>query len=265
MSKELIYKRIASKLPELDLKLQQAGMKDSPQQFVKKTLISAFYLNTGIAIVMAMFFSKLNISLILILVMFPILLFMLFTYFLKYPDVQTLKIEREIDKEIVFAGRHLIIELESGMSVYEGFKNIAVNYPIVGKYFNNIVKDIDFGTPMDDALNRAVNLTPSKNFRKMLWQIINSMTTGGDIASSLNAVVEQIVREQKIALNEYGRKLNPLAMFYMIVAVVLPSIGITMFAVAVSFIGIDLGLTGLLVIAGFMGIIQFLFFTIVKS
>ena len=121
------------------------------------------------------------------------------------------------------------------------------------------------GTTIDDALNRAVELTPSNNFRRVLWQIINSMTTGADIATSLNAVMEQIVREQRIELNEYGRKLNPLAMFYMITAVILPSIGITMFVIFVSFLSIKLSLTTLLIIACFMGVVQFLFYTVVKS
>jgi pilus assembly protein TadC len=91
------------------------------------------------------------------------------------------------------------------------------------------------------------------------------MTTGADIATSLNAVIEQIVREQRIELNEYGRKLNPLAMFYMIVAVILPSIGVTMFVILVSFLSIKLTFSTLLMIACLVGFIQFLFYTVVKS
>jgi pilus assembly protein TadC len=101
--------------------------------------------------------------------------------------------------------------------------------------------------------------------RRVLWQIINSMTTGADVATSLNTAIEQIVREQKIELSEYGRRLNPLAMFYMIVAVILPSIGVTMFVILISFLSIKMSLSMLLMIAGLMGFIQFLFYTVVKS
>jgi flagellar protein FlaJ len=265
MSIEHVYKRIASHIPSLSLKLRQAGMADTDVEFVRKTLFSAFYLTTGVMVALVLLMSKVKLNLLLALIVFPMMFFMMFMYFIKFPDVRIMRIEREIDREIVFAGRFLVIELESGIPVYDAFKHVSENYPIIGKYFRNIVEDIDLGTTIDDALNRAVEMTPSQNFRKVLWQIINSMTTGADVATSLDTVIEQIVREQRIELNEYGRKLNPLAMFYMIIAVILPSIGITMFVILVSFLSIKLTLPTLLVIAGFMGFVQFLFYTVVKS
>ena len=180
----------------LSLKLQQAGLADTETNFIKKTVFSAFYMTTGIIIALAVLLSKANVSIVVPAVIFPILFFMMFFYFLKFPDVKIMKIQREIDREIVYAGRFLIIELESGIPVYDAFNHVANNYPVIGKYFRNIVEDIDMGTTIDDALNRAVELTPSQNFRRILWQIINSMTTGADIATSLNSVMEQIVREQ---------------------------------------------------------------------
>lgn len=261
----MFYKKLAHKIPELGLKLQQAGMPDTAEDFVKKTMFSSFYLTTGIAVALALLFSKVNVGLLLLLIIFPVLFIMMFFYFVKFPDVKILRIQREIDKEIVYAGRYLVIELESGIPVYDAFNHVSINYPIIGKYFKNVIDDIDMGTTVDSALNRAVELTPSKNFRRVLWQIINSLTTGADVATSLNSVIEQIVREQRIELNEYGRRLNPLAMFYMIVAVILPSIGITMFVIFVSFLSIKLTLSTLLMIAGFMGFVQFLFYSVVKS
>lgn len=258
-------KRIAGRIPGLGLKLQQAGMPDTPVEFIRKTVFSAFYMTTGIVVVLAVLFAKAESSILFPLLIFPVLFIMMFLYFVKFPDVKILKIQREIDREIVYAGRFLVIELESGIPIYDAFRHVSENYPIIGKYFQNIVEDIDMGTTIDDALNRAIEITPSKNFRRMLWQVVNSMTTGADIATSLDSVMEQIVREQRIELNEYGRKLNPLAMFYMIAAVILPSIGITMFVIFVSFLSIKLTLTSLLIIACFMGVIQFLFFTVVKS
>jgi pilus assembly protein TadC len=265
MGMDIFYKRIANRIPELNIKLQQAGMPDTGVDFIKKTVFSSFYMTTGVIVAFAFLLSKMGVNVLFLIFAYPILFMMMFAYFLKFPDVKILKIQREIDREIVFAGRFLIIELESGIPIYDAFKNVAINYPIIGKYFNNIVEDIDLGTTIDDALNHAVDMTPSTNFRRMLWQIINSMTTGADIATSLNSVIEQIVREQRIELNEYGRKLNPLAMFYMIIAVILPSIGITMFVILVSFLSIKLNLSTLLIIAGMMGFVQFLFYTVVKS
>ncbi|MBW2964738.1 type II secretion system F family protein [Candidatus Woesearchaeota archaeon] len=265
MAGEHLFKRIANSVPGLGLKLQQAGMHDTEVDFVKKTVFSAFYLTTGLVITVALLLSKLQKSLVLLLLVFPLLFVMMFFYFLKFPDVKIMRIQREIDKEIVYAGRFIVVELESGISIYDSFKHVSKNYPVIGKYFDNIIQDIDLGTTIDDALNRAVELTPSSNFRRVLWQIINSMTTGANVATSLNTVIEQIVREQRISLNEYGRRLNPLAMFYMIVAVILPSIGVTMFAILVSFLSIKLTVSTLMIVAVLMGFIQFMFYTVVKS
>ncbi|NQU79177.1 type II secretion system F family protein [Candidatus Woesearchaeota archaeon] len=265
MPSDLLYKRIASRIPELSIKLQQAGMPDSEVIFVKKTLFSAFYLTTGIAVTLALILSKVDTNVVFIVFLFPVLFILMFLYFLKFPDVKISRIRKEIDREIVYAGRFLVIELESGIPIYESFNHVARNYHAIGKYFKNIIDDIDLGTPVEEALNKAVEMTPSQNFRRVLWQIINSMTTGANVASSLNTVIEQVVREQRIELNEYGKKLNPLAMFYMIIAVILPSIGITMFVILVSFLSIKLTLSTLLFIACLMGFVQFLFYTVVKS
>ncbi|MBI4738188.1 type II secretion system F family protein [Candidatus Woesearchaeota archaeon] len=176
-----------------------------------------------------------------------------------------LRMQREIDREIVFAGRFLVVELQSGIPLYDAFVNIAKNYPSTGKYFIEIVHQVDLGTSLDDALNEAVELTPSPNFRKFLWQIVNSLKTGSDITTSLTAVIEQIQREQIIEVKRYGRKLNPLAMFYMIIAVIAPTLGTVMLVVLSSFISLEIDLAALLVIAVVLGFVQFMFLALIRS
>ena len=90
------------------------------------------------------------------------------------------------------------------------------------------------------------------------------MRTGSDVAKSLYSAMDQITKDQITEVNKYGKKLNPLAMFYMIVAVILPSLGMTMLIILSSFIQFELSLTILLVLAGFLGFVQFMFISIVK-
>jgi hypothetical protein len=91
------------------------------------------------------------------------------------------------------------------------------------------------------------------------------MKTGADVADSLNSVIDQIVRQQQIDVKEYGRKLNPMAMFYMMVAVIVPSLGTTMIIVLSTFVGFSLPLPFLLVFAVLIGLVQFMFFAVIKS
>ncbi|MBU0460947.1 MAG: type II secretion system F family protein [Nanoarchaeota archaeon] len=260
----VIFKKIANSMPSLKAKLVQAGIYDPPEKFVRKTVITAFYMLTALLLIGFMIFSKTPIPKFLLLLA-PVLFVVLFFYFIKLPDVKILRREKEINQEIVYAGRFIIIELESGVPIYQTFKHVVENYDMIGKYFAEIVHDVDLGTPIEDAINRVVETTPSRNFRKLLWQILNSITTGADMTISLKAVVDQIVTEQDIELKEYGRKLNPLAMFFMILAVILPSIGITLLVIFASFIGLRLDLTFFLLLAAAIGFLQFLFYAVIKN
>ena len=118
---------------------------------------------------------------------------------------------------------------------------------------------------MEEAINEAVQLAPSNDLRRIYWQILNSLKTGSEVSSALGSVIDMIVREQEIAVKEYGRKLNPMAMFYMMIAIIVPSLGTIMLLVLATFIGItmDLLLFGLIVSASI--IVQIFFLVTIKS
>ncbi len=250
--------------PMLKLKLKQAGMDDKPEDFTRKTFVSAFYMTTGLVVTLFLVLAKLNVLKGIVFLVVPIIFIVMFLYMFKLPDLKISKKEKEVSREIVFAGRFIIIELESGVPLYNAMVNVAKNFEIVGKYFKEITDKVDLGTSMEDALNEAVEFIPSDDLRKILWQIINSIRTGADIAKSLQSAMSQITRDQINEVNKYGKKLNPLAMFYMIIAVILPSLGITMMIILSSFIQFQLSLTILLALAGFLGFVQFMFIAMVK-
>jgi pilus assembly protein TadC len=256
----LLYRIIAKHFPELRLKLAQARINEPPEYYVQKTFFISLLLGLGLTIV-AFSFTK-NPALLLL---FPVLFVVSFFYFMHRADAAVLKIQREISKEIVFAGRFLIIELESGVPMYTAFQNMGRNYETVGKYFNEIIQRVDLGTSIEEALNEAVQLAPSNDLRRFFWQILNSLKTGSEVSSALNNVVDQVVREQQIAVKEYGRKLNPLAMFYMMIAVIIPSLGTIMLIVVSTFMGLKLGflLFGVLLAANIF--VQFMFLSIIKA
>ncbi len=260
-----LFRAIANSIPGLSLKLKQAGMNEKPEEFVRKVFFSAFYMTTGIMLILFTLMLKLNVLKGILLVVFPIIFVLTFLYMLKMPDVIILRKEREINREIVFAGKFLIIEMESGVPLYNAIVNVSKSYDAIGKHFKEIVDRIDVGTPIEEAITETIETTPSHHFRKLLWQILNSLKTGADISKSLSAVVDQIAEEQIIEVREYGRKLNPIAMFYMILAVVMPSIGVIMLIILATFVSFRVDLTLLLIIACLIGFIQFMFYSIIKT
>jgi hypothetical protein len=99
-------------------------------------------------------------------------------------------------------------------------------------------------------------------------QIANSVSSGADVGNSLESVLDQISKEQVIALREYSQKLTPIVMFYMVFGIIVPSLGIVLATVVFSAIsGGKFGFSsGLLVIAFFLiAVIQFLFLGIMES
>ena len=258
------FQIIARSLPNLKTNLKKAGMTYKPEDFIKRTFLSAFYMTTGIVVFLTLILAKFDSLKGIMAVFIPIIFVILFSYLLKFPDVKISKKEKDISKEIIFAGRHLIIELESGVPLYNALINVSENYKVVGRYFKEIIDKVDLGKSMEDALTEAIEYIPSDDFRRLLWQILNSIRTGSEISSSLTSVLEQISREQIIEVSNYSRKLNPFAMFYMIIAVILPTLGVTMLIVLSSFIEIELSLSILMVIAFLLAFIQFMFLSIIK-
>tara|TARA_Y100000310_G_scaffold344866_1_gene460119 strand:- start:9497 stop:10312 length:816 start_codon:yes stop_codon:yes gene_type:complete len=259
-----IFQQIARASPILKPKLKQAGMDMKPEEFVKKTILSAFYLTFGLSFSTFLVLAKMEVLNSMLLIVPPILFLILYSYMKKLPEYRVIKKEKEISKEIIFSGRFLIVEIESGVPLYQALVNVSKNFEIIGKYVGELVDKVELGTSLEDTLNEASETIPSNNFRRILWQIMNSIRTGANVADSLKSVLSQITKEQEIEINRYGKKLNPLAMFYMILSVIIPTLGITMLIVLSSFVEITLDLDILLVFAGFSLFMQFMFVSIIK-
>ncbi len=241
-------------------KLRKARMLDRPDEFIKKTFKTSLMGSLGFCIIFFLFVNNPAVFLA-----FPIFFILLFSYLKRVPDVKISRLKRGISREIVFAGRFLIIELEAGVPPYEAFKNMARNYKAIGVYFQEMVSKIDLGTSIEEAINETIDDVPSEELKKILWQVLNAISTGSEVVESLKLVVDQIVREQQIAVQEYGKKLNPLAMFYMMVAVIVPSLGVTMMVILMTFLSIKLSLLVLLALSLLMAFIQFMFLSMIKS
>ncbi|HII29547.1 hypothetical protein COT48_04410 [Candidatus Woesearchaeota archaeon CG08_land_8_20_14_0_20_47_9] len=240
-------------------------MPEGSYDFVKNTFRLALMLTLAFALILFAIFSAFKMSLVSLALLLPLLLIIFFFYFMRLPDVHILKLKRNIDKEIVFAGRFLVVEIESGVPLYNAMQNISKNYETIGRYFREVIDLVDVGTSMEEAINEVIEFSPSDNLRRLLWQILNPLTTGADVSDSISSIIDQMTREQLIEVNEYGKKLSPLAMFYMIIAVILPSIGVIMLIIMATFISIKLDIWLLSVIALLLAFMQFMFLSMIKS
>jgi flagellar protein FlaJ len=206
-----------------------------------------------------------------VMVIAPILIVpgVIFSYLMLYPEASIIRRQREMDYEIVFAGRHIVIALKSGMPLFETFVGASTGYGAVSREFSKIVDQIVLGVPMTQAIREVVQYNPSKYFTRMMMQIANALSSGADVGSSLESVLDQISKEQMIALKEYSQKLTPIVMFYMVFGIIVPSLGIVLTTVIFSAVsgGNDFGLPSFLLPVAFVmiALVQFLFLGLIES
>lgn len=252
----MIIPLIARQFPYLKIQLAQADIELKPEEFIKKILITTLIVSITITIALSMVFYRLNVNLLFGIAAFPIIFIGIFYYFINSPKGKSNKITREIDHEIVYAGRFLLIELSGGVPLFDAIKNISSAYPVIGSYFKQIVDKVETGKPIDVAINEVMEITPSANFRKVLFQITSAMKTGGDISRALESITDQIAKEQLIKIKEYGKRLNPMVLFYLLIAVIMPSLGIAILTMLSTFTGFSLSLANLIGINALVAVLQ---------
>jgi len=175
------------------------------------------------------------------------------------------KREREINKEVLFVGRYLLVKIYSGRPLLNALIETAGSKGIAPKYIKEIVDDIGTGSTIEDALNNAMIYSPSDKLRRILFQINNALQLGIDVTKPLESVLGEITREEELEINKYGKKLNTLVIFYMLAAIIVPSLGTAIFIVISSLIRFPIDKTGLFVFVFFIVILQFMFITFFRS
>lgn len=263
-----IAEGLVPKFPELKTKLSKANSKEQPVTFLEKVVSTTTFISLTLLIVTSIFMYLADINLLWILpfiVIYPILVF---AYLMLYPEAAIIKRRKELDYEIVFAGRHILISLQSGMPLFNTFVGASNGYGAVSKELTKIVDKVIIGVPTTQSIREIAHDNPSQYFVRIMMQIANSLSSGADIGESLESVLDQISKEQLIQLKEYSQKLSPIVMFYMVFGIIVPSLGVVLATVVFSAIsGGGLGLTSAILIPIFLviAIIQFLFLGVIES
>lgn len=261
---------LSARFPDLKKKLALANIDKRPIEFIEKVVFSSLLLSFAFLLLTAFLFSIQvpPISLIWIIPLALLYLTIFFFYLMLYPDAIVIKRKRELDYEVIFAGRQIMIALKSGMPLFDAIVGATTGYGAVSRELTKIADKVVLGIPLTQAIREEAQYNPSKYFVRILMQIANSLSSGADVGSSLEVVLDQISKEQMIALKEYSQKLSPIVMFYMVFGVIVPTIGIAL--VTAIFSALPGGIKGLsstlLVPVFFMiALVQFLFLGMIES
>ena len=222
-SREISYRVVRTKFLPSKIDFQYAGIKDVNKYFLKLTVISlligfAYFLyfldNPPMAIVSGIVAS----TVIFVLGVF-------------YPKIKLLLFRGEIKMQILVALLTMISLLNAGMSLQEAIKNIADSpeFGIPSFEFRSIIKDIERGYSLKEALERARLRTKVPLMKKLYTQLLISLNKGG-AQLLLKNLYKDILRESMSKIESSKFQITNLGNLVFGVGVILPFSGMMLSA-----------------------------------
>ena len=259
--------RLESFFPNLERELKTARMDEEPSEYLADCIKKAMKLSvpSATSLIAAGVITETAATWKIGILSFPLLALMGFLTFAKYPKIKTNRRTRQLEKDLPYALRDILIEIKSGIPLYNAMKTVTSGYGEASEEFSIIIKDIDGGKSMVEALEESIVRNPSERYRRAMWQLNNSIKSGTDISVTLDSVVDSIIKDQKLDIKTYGKELNPYILIYLLIAVIGPSLGITGLIVISSFTGTSVDRNVYIVVIFLLLIAQFFFLNLIKS
>jgi len=259
--------------PYMKNAVEQSGIREeydiNPREYLAFCFFVSALISCGLAVILAgaLSFGKAQMPLLGV----GLGLFVgaaMFMYLVLYPQSIVNKRVNQIERNLLFSLRTLLVQIRSGVPIFNAMASVAMgNYGAIADEFKLVVEKVNSGRPVVEVLEEMAVRNPSIYFRRALWQLVTSLKSGSDVGKNLEDVIRSLSKEQLVEIGRYKSILNPLSMMYMMVAVIAPSLGITMLIILSFFPGMDklsdkTIFWGLLVGVVFM---QFVFLGIIKS
>jgi archaeal flagellar protein FlaJ len=233
--------RLVSKLIySLNYDLKKAEINISAERYALASLISAIvyglmfvFIGLAFGVIITRGFNQETI--IFMIVSGILSFFGALIFHLLFPKIQANQIAKQVDQQLLFALRTLLIQLSSGISLFEAINSISKSdFGQVSKEFTDVVRGINSGMSETKALEKLAFKTKSEMLKKTIWQIITTMKSGGSIVNAIHSVVDELISNQEEVIKKYSATLNMWTLVYLIIAAAMPSLGVTFLVIASS-------------------------------
>jgi pilus assembly protein TadC len=259
---------LGENIPGLKVKMEQSRLGLEAHQYGFLTFFAVAFFSLIIFSVIAVIGSmRIPEQAVLYALVFSMVIAgLIFGYAQLYPAMIIMKRTRDLEKGTLFALRHMLIRVRSGVSLFEAMASIARGgYGAVSEEFEFTIRKMASGMPQTQAMDEMAINNPSPYFRRIIWQISNAMKTGAEITEVLQHLVEGLSFDQRIKIRESGAQMNPIALMYMMFTVILPSMGIIFIIALALFMGFSFPDSVFYVILGGLAMFQYIFVGIVKN
>ncbi len=259
--------------PDLSDNLKRAGMKTSNREYISTGILTSFlFLLVEIPLlsfILGIFFKGVALSMVTSFT-FSLLLSMMVLYlFTKYPNTVIAEKSKKIDTQLPFASLFLSTIAGTKLPLNQVFSIFAKNskYKEITQEISLMTNDMDvFGLDVHTALQRAINRTPSKKLKEMLYGILSTSISGGDISIYLRERAKAEMEDYKRTINQFSKRMTLLIEIYL-TAIILGAIFfiiLTSIFSGISGAGGNIILLQSLVIFLFLPMISMMFILFVK-
>ena len=254
-------------MPGLRLAMSQAEFRMSPLEYLSMCMASLLF-TFGLFLLLASFSTAFGVPWTFVPIAALMVTLFAFMQQTLYPKLVASRRVKDVEKNLLAALQDIYVQLNSGIPLFSILVNISKgDYGEVSKEFDRVVKEVNAGKSQVDALEDLALRNPSVLFRRSVWQLVNGMKEGSDISSLIAEVIRAVSDEQLTQIQRYGGQLSPLALFYMLIAIIAPSLGTTFIIILSSFINLSPLMTklvfyGLLVLTMFF---QVMFLGMIKT
>ncbi len=181
-----------------------------------------------------------------------------------YPKITLKKKIRDLEANLVFALRTMLVQVRSGVTLFDAINSVAKgDNGQVSAEFGKAVKRIDTGSYQNDALEELAENNPSLYFRRAIWQLVNGLKAGTDVSQVMESLVEGLSTEKSNQIKKYGNSLKMLSMLYMMIGAIVPALGLTLLIILSIFVNINE--TIFWGMFAFLTVGQFMFIGIIKN
>jgi flagellar protein FlaJ len=246
---------------EIKLNLKKARLKISIQEYISMAILTSFLIFLFelplLSFILAIFLKSFLFSFITSFTISIFLTVIFFLAFINYPRVIMKEKSKNLDNSLPFASLYLSTVAGSKLPLHKTFEIFSKfsRYGEITEEVAAIRNDMDvFGLDVNTALERAIDRTPSKNFKELLWGILSVNRTGGDLSVYLKEKSSNFINEYRRKLFEFSHQLAMLIEIYLTAVV----IGALFFTILTSIMSGITGTGGNIIILQFLLIFIFL-------
>lgn len=261
-------------VPDLKTNLKQAGMPYTVQEYISMVItigVIAFAIQLPLfSFLFGFVYSDFLFGFLFAALAAFGITSIVFYGLLHYPRLIIKAKGKEVDNALPFAAMYLSTISGSKLPLYKTFDIFSkfLKYGEVVRQINNINEDIKiFGLDVATALERAIERSPSKNFREMLYGMLSTTRSGANMNIYLKEKSASFMNEYRRQLFEFSHALTVYVEIYL-TSIVIGAIFFTVLTAIISGIsgtGSNIIMLQFFLIFVFMPLISIVFIYMIKS